>query len=392
MELKNRKELSFLILPLAALTGICSGLLGAMFAKSVSFVTQLREENSWLLYLIILGGILTVGIYKLLKVEGVGTNRIFDGFKNGSDIPFHIIPAIFLSTVITHLFGGSAGREGAALQLGGGISAIISKIFKVNNSMRRALVLCGMASFFSAIFGTPFGAAIFALEVVLVGKAAIFCIIPTLISSILGFIVASSLKVAPERFPFTYNFNISDIWKVILISAICSFIAFIFCKSLHILEHFAQKYIKNPFLRISIGAALIIILTLIVGSFDYNGSGIHYIAEIFKSGNIKPEAFILKLIFTVITVSAGFKGGEIIPSFFIGAALGGTLAAISGLPIPLGAAVGMTALFCGVTKCPIASFVLAFELFGFSPALIFIGLAVIIAYFLSGKTSLYQKR
>lgn len=390
MELKNRKELSFLILPLAALTGICSGLLGAMFAKSVSFVTHLREENSWLLYLIILGGILTVGIYKLLKVEGVGTNRIFDGFKNGSDIPFHIIPAIFLSTVITHLFGGSAGREGAALQLGGGISAIISKIFKVNNSMRRALVLCGMASFFSAIFGTPFGAAIFALEVVLVGKAAIFCIIPTLISSILGFIVASSLKVAPERFPFTYNFNISDIWKVILISAICSFIAFIFCKSLHILEYFAQKYIKNPFLRISIGAALIIILTLIVGSFDYNGSGIHYIAEIFKSGNIKPEAFILKLIFTVITVSAGFKGGEIIPSFFIGAALGGTLAAISGLPIPLGAAVGMTALFCGVTKCPIASFVLAFELFGFSPALIFIVLAVIIAYFLSGKTSLYK--
>ncbi len=390
MELKNRKELSFLILPLAALTGICSGLLGALFAKSVSFVTQLREENSWLLYLIILGGILTVGIYKLLKVEGVGTNRIFDGFKNGSDIPFHIIPAIFLSTVITHLFGGSAGREGAALQLGGGISAIISKIFKVNNSMRRALVLCGMASFFSAIFGTPFGAAIFALEVVLVGKAAIFCIIPTLISSILGFIVASSLKVAPERFPFTYNFNISDIWKVILISAICSFIAFIFCKSLHILEHFAQKYIKNPFLRISIGAALIIILTLIVGSFDYNGSGIHYIAEIFKSGNIKPEAFILKFIFTVITVSAGFKGGEIIPSFFIGAALGGTLAAISGLPVPLGAAVGMTALFCGVTKCPIASFALAFELFGFSPALIFIGLSVIIAYFLSGKTSLYK--
>ena len=390
MEPKNRKELSFLILPLAALTGICSGLLGAMFAKSVSFVTQLREENSWLLYLIILGGILTVGIYKLLKVEGVGTNRIFDGFKNGSDIPFHIIPAIFLSTVITHLFGGSAGREGAALQLGGGISAIISKIFKVNNSMRRVLVLCGMASFFSAIFGTPFGAAIFALEVVLVGKAAIFCIIPTLISSILGFIVASSLKVAPERFPFTYNFNISDIWKVILISAICSFIAFIFCKSLHISERFAQKYIKNPFLRISIGAALIIILTLIVGSFDYNGSGIHYIAEIFKSGSIKPEAFILKLIFTVITVSAGFKGGEIIPSFFIGAALGGTLAALSGLPIPLGAAVGMTALFCWVTKCPIASFVLAFELFGFSPALIFIGLAVIIAYFLSGKTSLYQ--
>ena len=390
MELKNRKELSFLILPLAALTGICSGLLGALFAKSVSFVTQLREENSWLLYLIILGGILTVGIYKLLKVEGVGTNRIFDGFKNGSDIPFYIIPAIFLSTVITHLFGGSAGREGAALQLGGGISAIISKIFKVNNSMRRVLVLCGMASFFSAIFGTPFGAAIFALEVVLVGKAAIFCIIPTLISSISGFIVASSLKVAPERFPFTYNFNISDIWKVILISAICSFIAFIFCKSLHILEHFAQKYIKNPFLRISIGAALIIILTLIVGSFDYNGSGIHYIAEIFESGNIKPEAFILKLIFTVITVSAGFKGGEIIPSFFIGAALGGTLAALSGLPIPLGAAVGMSAIFCGVTKCPIASFVLAFELFGFSPALIFIGLSVIIAYFLSGKTSLYQ--
>ncbi len=384
---------NYILLNLASLlTGLSCGILGALFAKSVSFVTHLREENPWLIYLLILGGFLSVGIYKILKVEGIGTNRIFDSFKKGSDIPISIIPAVFLGSAITHLFGGSAGREGAALQLGGGISALISRTFRLNDALRRILTLCGMAALFSAIFGTPLGACIFALEVVVIGKAAVICLVPTLLSSIVGFFVSTSLGVPPERFPFSYNFNIADIWKVIIIACLSALVAFLFCKTLHITEHFLAKYIKNPFLRISVGAVIIILLTFAVKTYDYNGGGIHYIAHIFEAGTVANEAFILKLVFTVITVSAGFKGGEIIPSFFIGAAFGGALAALLGLSVPLGAAIGMSALFCGVTKCPLATLILCIELFGFSPSVIFIALSIAISFFLSGKTTLYEDK
>lgn len=394
MKTKSKKRflIRFLkLIPLSLLTGAAAGGLGALFSKLISFATYIREQNGWILFLLLLGGVLSVGLYKILKVEGIGTNRIFEGYKQDSNIPIPLIPAIFFGTIITHLFGGSAGKEGAALQLGGGISSLLSKVFKLDNIMRRVLILCGMASFFSAVFGTPFGACIFALEVVAAGSGALLAFFPTLISSLLAYFISTPLGTHPESFSFTYNFNIAEIWKVIIIAAVSAFVAFIFCKALHFGEKAAERSFKNPFIRILIGAMLIIILTIAVKNQTYNGGGMAFITRIFETGKVNPEAFILKLVFTVITVSFGFKGGEIVPSFFIGAALGGMLAGVLNLSVPLGAAIGMAALFCAVTKCPLAAIVLSFELFGGSHASIYIALAIIISFFLSGKTTLYKE-
>ena len=395
MEFKSKKE-SFLsllkLLPLSLLAGILSGVLGALFLKCISFVTEFRSQNNWVLFFLVIGGLLTVLLYKLLKVEGVGTKSILDGFAKTKKIPILIIPAIFLSTLLTHLFGGSAGKEGAALQLGGGISALLSRIFKLKQPLSRVLILCSMAAFFSAVFLTPLGAFVFVLEIVFIGKLLWFSVLPCILASFSGYFISLSLGSHPERFNFIYDFQFADIWKIIIIAILSGLVAFLFCFCLHKGEHIARKYIKNPYLRISAGAVIVIALTLLIGTYDYNGGGMEYIENIFEHSRVAPEAFILKLLLTVITVSAGFKGGEIVPTFFIGAALGGAAAIYLGLPAPLGAAIGMASLFCGVTKCPLASLVIAFELFGFSPALIFIALAIIIAYFLSGKITLYEEK
>ncbi len=395
MEFKSKKE-SFLsllkLLPLSLLAGVLSGVLGALFLKCISFVTEFRSQNNWVLFFLVIGGLLTVLLYKLLKVEGVGTKSILDGFAKTKKIPILIIPAIFLSTLLTHLFGGSAGKEGAALQLGGGISALLSRIFKLKQPLSRVLILCSMAAFFSAVFLTPLGAFVFVLEIVFIGKLLWFSVLPCILASFSGYFISLSLGSHPERFNFIYDFQFADIWKIIIIAILSGLVAFLFCFCLHKGEHIARKYIKNPYLRISAGAVIVIALTLLIGTYDYNGGGMEYIENIFEHSRVAPEAFILKLLLTVITVSAGFKGGEIVPTFFIGAALGGAAAIYLGLPAPLGAAIGMASLFCGVTKCPLASLVIAFELFGFSPALIFIALAIIIAYFLSGKITLYEEK
>ena len=395
MEFKGKKEffVSLLkLLPLSLLAGGLSGVLGALFLKCISYVTEFRVQNSWVLFFLVLGGLLTVLLYKLLKVEGIGTKSILDGFTKNNKIPILIIPAIFLSTILTHLFGGSAGKEGAALQLGGGISALISRIFKLEKTLSRVLILCSMAAFFSSVFLTPLGACVFVIEIVFIGNLLWFSVLPCILASLTGYFISIALGSHPERFHFIYNFQIADIWKIIIIAALSGIVAFLFCFSLHKSEQLAKRFIKNPYLRISAGAVIVVAITFLIGTYDYNGGGMEYIENIFEHSKIVPEAFILKLILTVITVSSGFKGGEIVPTFFIGAAFGGACAMYLGLPIPLGAAIGMASLICSVTKCPMASFVLAIELFGLSPALIFIALAVIIAYFLSGKITLYEER
>ena len=174
MEFKGKKEffVSLLkLLPLSLLAGGLSGVLGALFLKCISYVTEFRVQNSWVLFFLVLGGLLTVLLYKLLKVEGIGTKSILDGFTKNNKIPILIIPAIFLSTILTHLFGGSAGKEGAALQLGGGISALISRIFKLEKTLSRVLILCSMAAFFSSVFLTPLGACVFVIEIVFISNA-----------------------------------------------------------------------------------------------------------------------------------------------------------------------------------------------------------------------------
>ena len=373
--------------------GLLCGALGAAFSKSVSFVTALRAENKWLIYLLPVGGLLSVAVYKLCGVEGRGTNQVFESVRSEKPISFLLAPAVFIGSVITHLLGGSAGREGAALQLGGSVSALLAKIFRLDDKSRHILTLCGMGAVFSAVFGTPIGACVFAVEVVSVGQICSAAIFPSIISSVTAFIIAGRLGVVPERFHISSipEAGFDSLWRVMAVAVAAAAVSIVFCKSMHFGEKFFNRYIKNPFVRIFIGGAAVVLLTLIVGTRDYNGGGIEVVERIFEQGVVRPEAFLLKIVFTVITVSAGFKGGEIVPTLFIGATLGGTLGPLAGLNPAFGAATGIAAMLCGVTNCPLATFFICVELFG-AEGMVFYAVAAAVSFVLSDYTSLYHSQ
>jgi len=377
---------------LAVIVGAVSGLLGTLFSKSISLVTELRGEYQWLIFLLPVGGVVIALLYKLLHVEGVGTNQAFESTRSDKKISPWLALAIFVGSCITHLLGGSAGREGAALQLGGSISDFLSGVFRLDENTRRILTICGMGAFFSAIFGTPLGAFIFAIEVVCVGKLCLTAIFPGFVSSLTAYFIADLLGAEAERFPLAEvpDLALDSLWKVLVVAGVGALISILFCHSLHFTEKIFKKWFKNVYLRAVVGGVLIIGLTLLVGT-DYNGGGIDVIMRVFESGDVRYEAFALKILFTVITVAAGYKGGEIIPTLFIGATFGGAFGTLLGLSPAFGAAVGMSALFCGVTNCPVATILLCIEMFGAEGSLFF-ALAAIISFLLSGNVSLYSSQ
>lgn len=378
-----------LLLLLGIISGIVCGLCGVAFSKAVNLVTNVRLQNEWILYLLPVGGLISVSIYKLCRVKNIGTTNVFDCVRSEQNLPNFLSPAVFCGTCISHLFGSSSGREGAALQIGGGVANILAHIFRLDEDSRHITIMCGMAALFSAVFGTPLAACVFVLEVIMTGLC-LKATIPVLISSITAFIVSQLLHVHPERFSIGElpQFSFSLVWKTAIITVIGIFVAFIFCKGLNLGKYFAKKVFKNEFLRIAVGGILIIGLTLLVGTRDYNGGGIDVIERVFE-GAVKYEAFAIKLLFTVICVSCGFKGGEIIPTLFIGATFGGAIALLLGLPIGTGAAIGIAVLFVCATKCPFATILLCCEMFGFY-CLALIAPIVIISFVAARYKGLYS--
>lgn len=372
------------------LIGILCGVVGSVFSKTVGLVTNVRLQNGWLICFLPIAGLLSVAVCNLCKTQKVSTVDVFCSAKQDKKLPLLLAPAVFLATAITHLFGGSAGKEGAALQIGGGISAVVSKVFKVSQKTRNTLILCGMAGLFSAAFGTPFAAAVFAIEAVRLKKRDVLQILPCLVSGLVAFVIALGLKTEAERFHIGTipDVNFKTCLIVLLISVSAALVGVVFCKSLHFVHKLFEKIIKNGYLRVFVGGAIVVLLTIVIGNGDYNGSSAQKIAEIFETGNVRYEAFALKIIFTVITMGCGFKGGEIVPTLVIGSALGGAIAMLTGIAVPFCAAIGIAALFCCVTKCPVTSVVICLELFSFK-APVFIIFAVLISFLLSGKSSLY---
>lgn len=386
--MKSFKKYALLIL-LGITSGVICGLCGVVFSKAVSFVTDIRTQNEWILYLLPLGGFLSVGIYKLCRVKNIGTTNVFDCVRSEQYLPRSLAPAVFCGTCISHLFGASSGREGAALQIGGGVADTLARIFKLDEDSRHITVMCGMAALFSAVFGTPLAAWVFVLEVIMT-SLCLSAAIPVLFSSITAFIISQLLHVHPERFSIGAlpQASPSVVWKAVIITIACIVVAFIFCKGLSLGKTFAKKIFKNEFLRIAVGGVLIVGLTILIDTRDYNGGGIDIIERVFD-GAVKYEAFAIKLLFTVICVSCGFKGGEIIPTLFIGATLGGALALLLNLPIGIGAAIGIAVLFVCATKCPIATILLCGEMFGFY-CLSFIAPIVIISFIIARYKGLYS--
>ena len=302
-----------------------------------------------------------------------------------------LAPAIFLGTVITHLFGGSAGREGAALQLGGSVATLFGRIFRLNERDRHILTMCGMSAVFAAVFGTPMAACVFAVEVVSVGRFCTAALFPCIVSSASAYGVAQLLGVPPERFLVENapGLELGALWRVIVVAIVCAVVSMLFCWAMHTGAKLFKRFFKNEFLRVAVGGVIIIVLSLLVGTTDYNGGGMNVIERVFEEGTVRPEAFLLKILFTAITIGAGFKGGEIVPTLFIGATLGGAVSLLIGLNPAFGAAVGMAALFCGVTNCPMTTVLLSIELFGGAGALFYM-LAAFISFLFSGYFSLYS--
>lgn len=377
---------------MAVVVGLAAGMFSTAFGHCINIVTDFRMQHGELLYVLPLAGIVIVWLYKVFHYEkNKGTDQVFlTVHAEKKDIPFRMAPLIFISTVLTHLCGGSAGREGAALQMGGSIGSTIGRMFHLDEKDRIVLVMCGMSAAFSALFGTPMAATIFAMEVESVGIMYYAAFVPCAFSAIIAARFAVNMGINPESFHISSvpDLTLPNGLRVIVLAIICAYISAIFCAMLHMAHKYFRAYLHNPYLRIVVASLILIVITKLLHTTDYMGAGIDVIERAVE-GDARPEAFFMKMLLTAITLGAGFKGGEIIPSFFIGATAGCFLGDILGLSPSFAAALGMTAVFCGVTNCPISSILIAFELFGYSGNCFYL-ITAAIAYLLSGYYSLYS--
>ena len=376
---------------LSGITGICCGVIGSLFHLCMEFATEFRTGHSFMVYFLPVAGLVIVFLYSICGLKNdPGTNIIITSIRTEGKIPVRMAPLIFISAFITHLFGGSAGREGAALQLGGSIGNQLGRWFKFDDADKRVVVLCGMSAAFSAVFGTPMAAAVFSMEVVSIGIMYYAALVPCVFSSLIASYFATNFGVRGEDFTFIKfpSLTFLNTFETVCLSILCAGISIAFCIMLHKTSDLLRKYLKNPYIRIFLAGLVVVGLTLLFNTRDYNGAGIPVITKALK-GEAVPYAFILKMIFTAITIGAGFRGGEIVPTFFIGATFGCLFGNIVGFSPSVCAAVGLIALFCGVTNCPITSILISFELFG-AGGIPFFMIAVAISYFMSGYYGLYH--
>lgn len=380
-------------LMLSVLVGLVVGPIGVLFGLGLTWANELRAAQPWLLWLLPIGGLAIVFLYRIAgQPNGGSTNSVFMAVRENRVMPFRTAPLIFVSTVATHLLGGSAGREGAALQLGGAISGTFGKLLLLDDRDCRVMTMCGMSAAFAAVFGTPLAATVFTMEVISVGVMYYVALVPCLISALVGVWAAELLGLAPTAFPLNVEITLGPLsmLRVGALGILLALLSMAFCMLLHNTPKLYAKFLPNQYLRIAVGGVLLIALTYLCGTTDYNGAGSQVIAAA-MAGSALPWAFALKMLFTALTLGAGYKGGEIVPVFFTGATFGCVVAPLLGLPAPFGAALGMVGLFCGVTNCPMTSIFLAAELFGGQHLPLF-ALACAVSYMLSGYYGLYSEQ
>ena len=378
---------------LSVIMGVVCGIAGTAFHYSVDFATTKRTLYPNFIYLLPFAGLCIVFLYRHCGMkEDKGTNAVINSACSTETVPPQMGFLIFVSTFLTHLCGGSAGREGAALQIGGSIAAVFNKMFHFTEEDKRILVMCGMSGLFSALFNIPITAAVFSLEAIKVGTIYYGALIPCLMSSAIAYIFSHYFNIKPVTYKIADLPAITPeiLVKVIVFAVLCAIVSIVFCECIRLSTILYAKYFKNPYLRIVIGSLLIIGLTLLVGTRDYNGAGMNVIARAIQ-GETSPEAFLLKIIFTALTLGAGFKGGEIVPVFFIGSTFGCFAGTLLGLDSGFAAALGLTAIFCACVNAPLASIFLSVELFGSTRILLF-AIVCAVSYTLSGNYSLYSSQ
>ncbi len=373
----------------------------ALFLWSLDHATRLRFEHPWLLYLLPVAGI---GIAWLSLRSGAdaerGTNQVLDAIHApDTRVPARMAPLILVTTLTTHLFGGSAGREGTAVQMGGSIAAAVNRAFRLQHGDFRVLLMAGMAAGFGAVFGTPLAGAIFAIEVVAVGRLELKAALPALFASVAADITTTAWGIEHTDYAIASvpggPFSIVLLLKACLAGVVFGWASVLFVQLHHWLARAFQRLIRAPLLRPALGGLIVIGLVIIAGSRDYLGLGLSSpdaggttILSSFADDGATPFAWLWKTIFTTVTLASGFKGGEVTPLFFVGATLGSVLGDVLNAPVDLFAGLGLVAVFAGAANTPVASAVMGVELFGTGPGAYF---AVVCAtsYLVSRHSGIY---
>ncbi len=383
--------------------GILVGSASALFLVLLEKAGELRHQNPWLLWLLPLAGILIAYIYRSAgKDSEKGNNLIIDEIHEpGAGVPARMAPVILITTVLTHLFGGSAGREGTAVQIGGSLAGGYQKLFpSLNSSVRRDLLITGVAAGFGGVFGTPLAGAIFSLEVLRRGHLNYSSVIPALAGALVSDWTVTAWGVTHTPYPAVgQGISVHPepllLLKTMAASVLFGYLSVLFTELTHFLNRAFRKILPVWWMRPVAGGLLIILLTYLTGTTAYNGLGVSSadlshttILSSFKEGGADPFAWFWKTVFTAVTLSSGFKGGEVTPLFYAGASLGNILAGLFHESAPLFAAIGMLAVFAGATNAPLASSVMGIELFG-SAYSVYFTLACYIAFFFSGKSGIY---
>lgn len=377
---------------LSVITGIAGGAVGVTFYKALALAGQLCEQDPRLIWCLPVFGLLITFLYqKSSMLTNRGTNGIFEAVRAGHKVHFRLTWLVYVCTFLTHLGGGSAGREGAALQIGGSIGNTLARMAKMPPRSVRILTMCGMSAMFSTLFNTPLTAAIFCMEIIDVGVLPYAAMLPCLCSAMVAYYMAGQSGIHPHFYHLPnapQELLLSDLLGVLMLGLACGLCSILLCETMHKSGHILKKRIKSPYLRIFAAGCVVIMLTLLVGSTDYNGAGMELAERAIHGDKLFAGAFLLKLLFTAITMGAGYQGGEIVPTLCIGATLGSVLGGLLGLDPGFAAALGMIGVFCGAVNCPLASIMLSIEFFGSSHILYF-ALICAVSYLISGRFSLY---
>ncbi|MCI8659042.1 MAG: chloride channel protein [Lachnospiraceae bacterium] len=374
--------------------GISVGAIGSVFGHGVILATILWQQNPWTVFLMPVAGLIIVWLYQVNHEEkNRGTDLVLESVSAHQEIPVITAPLIFVSSILSHTVSASAGREGAALQLGGALGNLTGKLLHLDEKDRKIAIMCGMSACFSALFGTPLAAGVFSMEVVSIGIMYYAALVPCLFSSFIGAAVSGRLGLAAEHYEIGLvpAFDFQGAALTVALGILCAVVGILLCQSMHKSGSLYRKYFPSPYRRIVAGSVIYIILTLIFNDRLYNGGGLHLIEKCFEGEMVPYYAFLLKILFTAVALGAGFKGGEIVPTLCVGATFGYTMAALLGMPSGLCAAVGMACLFVSVTNCPVSTILMAFELFGFE-AMPFFSIGVAISFTLSGYYGLYHSQ
>lgn len=390
--MKARATALFQWIWLGAAVGVACGAASALFLVLLERATDFRRSHEYIVYTLPLAGIVIGLVYERWgkPIKG-GNNLVLDTIhENTPQIPFRMAPMVLIGTVLTHVFGGSAGREGTAVQMGASLADEIAHRLRVTKDTRRQLLAAGIAGGFGSVFGTPIAGAIFGMEVVGIGRISYDALLPALVASVVGDFVTRALGVVHTPYPQIRHVDLTPLVlaKLCVIGVAMAFATIAFVELTHRLKHFLEAKVTRLPLRMFIGGAAIVVMWKLIGTSDYLGLGVPMIVQSFTDPNLPWFAFAAKLVFTAVTLSAGFLGGEVTPLFFVGATLGSVLARLLGLPTELGAGLGIAAVFGAAANTPVALSVMAVELLG-SPAFPHVMIVAVIAFLLSGHRGIY---